>query len=308
MQGEMIYIPREMMGDVARMKAARANGMSYEISYETSYDSKEERTDKEKRTKKEINKKEEKGRGGVNKKIQKNTFFPSFEEVKEYYEEEGFKEFEVEEFFDKYSGNDWKDKDQNPISDWQAVMRNWERYRIDKRNKQQDNEKRRQTKGAGAKNGATREELQQEIIEYLDTHYPVADKGAEAVVAQGMERDATLGEMARVLGTAPVLRVVIKRLFVTGYTMDMKPQMLAPSTLDKTAKRLCEKGWLLTMRQVGDFLQRCMDGVYGDFRGGLKTTTVLPALKQFTMNNSQCIIHNSQLATPSPSAFTMHNV
>jgi len=228
--------------------------------------------------------KEKEERTHTPKKIQKKVFFPSFDEVQKQGLMLGATPEQIEKFFNFYNSMEWRIRD-DEIRNWQSRMKLWlteDKMKMEQL-KQQDNE-RRQTKGAGAKNGATREELQQEIIDYLDTHYPVADKDAEAVVAQGMERDATLGAMARVLGTAPVLRVVIKRLFVTGYAMDLKPQMLNPSTLDKTAKRLCEKGWLLTMRQVVEFLLRCMDGEYGDFRGGLKTTTVLPALRKFTMN------------------------
>jgi len=206
--------------------------------------------------------------------------------VEEYHERIQATGFTAEEFFDYYETYGWRSHEGLPICNWQAVMRTWKkRIERDAKNKQNDEETRQNYKVGKAVE--TREELQQAIIDYLDTHYPVADKDAEEMVARGMDRAATLGEMAARVGTAPVLRVVIKRLFVTGYAMDLKPQMLNPSTLDKTANRLCEKGWLLTMRQVGDFLQRCMDGVYGDFRGGLKTTTVLPALKQFTMNNSQ---------------------
>jgi len=195
-----------------------------------------------------------------NKKSKKETFFiPSFREIEEYHKEINVADFTAEEFYDYYQTFGWLSKEGLPIQDWKAVMRSWVRKNERNNLKQQNDEKKRQTQGAGAQNGTTQEELLQAIIDYLDTHYPVADKSVEYVVAHGMGRDAKLGDMAARLGTAPVLRVVIKRLFVTGYAMDLKPQMLNPSTLDKTANRLCEKGWLLTMRQGLQFQRRCVD-------------------------------------------------
>jgi len=246
---------------------------------------KDERSDKEKRTKKEINKKGERTHTHQ-KKSQKSSFFPSFDEVEEHGLKLGATQEQIDKFYHFYDSMEWRIGDKEMIN-WRSRLKLWladDKYKLDQL-KQQDDEKRRQTQGAGAQNGATREELQQAIIDYLDTHYPVADKSVEYVVAHGMGRDAKLGDMAARLGTAPVLRLVTKKLFVTGYEMDLKPSMLRPQTLDKMTKRLCEKAWLLTMRQVEDFLQRCMDGVYGDFRGGLKTTTVLPALKKFMLCN-----------------------
>jgi len=281
----MAYEMPEEMREEARRSVAKNVAKSVAKNVAKNVALKDERSDKEKRTKKEINKKEEKNCNCNEKKSKKeNSFFPSFEEIEEYHKKVGIKNYTAQEFFDYYETFGWTTKEGRAITNWKAMMRKWitnrERY-LNEQLKQQDDEKRRQTKGAGAKGGATQEELQQEIIDYLDTHYPVADKGAEAMVAQGMGRGATLGEMAARLGQAPVLRLVTKKLFVTGYELDLKPRMLRPQTLEKVAAGLCHSGWQLTIKQVGDFLLQCEEGAFGDFRGGLKKTSVLVALRKF---------------------------
>ena len=51
---------------------------------------------------------------------------PSLEEVREYCQERGSR-IDPEQFVDFYSANGWKQKGGNPVKDWKAAVRTWER-------------------------------------------------------------------------------------------------------------------------------------------------------------------------------------
>lgn len=62
------------------------------------------------------------------KRASKAFFKPTVEEIRAYCEERG-NGIDPEEFFDKYEGNGWVDKNGNPMKDWKATIRTWERWR-----------------------------------------------------------------------------------------------------------------------------------------------------------------------------------
>lgn len=62
------------------------------------------------------------------KRASKAFFKPTVDEIRAYCEERG-NGIDPEEFFDKYEGNGWVDKNGNPMKDWKATIRTWERWR-----------------------------------------------------------------------------------------------------------------------------------------------------------------------------------
>ncbi len=78
---------------------------------------------------KEDNEDKDKGCGGKGKKPKRNVFVkPTVEEVAAYCKERN-NGIDPEAFFDKYEGNGWVHKDGNPVKDWKATVRQWERWR-----------------------------------------------------------------------------------------------------------------------------------------------------------------------------------
>ena len=57
---------------------------------------------------------------------------PTVEEVRTYIEEMGY-HFDPDAFVDHYSGNGWKQTGGNPIKDWKASARTWERREKERR-------------------------------------------------------------------------------------------------------------------------------------------------------------------------------
>ena len=62
------------------------------------------------------------------KKASKAFVKPTVDEIRAYCNERG-NGIDAEEFFDKYEGCGWVDKNGNHMKDWKATIRTWERYR-----------------------------------------------------------------------------------------------------------------------------------------------------------------------------------
>ena len=80
---------------------------------------------------KEDNEDKDKGCGEKGRKPKRNVFVkPTVDEIAAYCRERN-NEIDPEAFFDKYEGNGWVHKDGNPVKDWKATIRQWERWRKD---------------------------------------------------------------------------------------------------------------------------------------------------------------------------------
>ena len=80
---------------------------------------------------KEDNEDKDKGCGEKGRKPKRNVFVkPTVEEIAVYCQERK-NGIDPEAFFDKYEGNGWVHKDGNPVKDWKATIRQWERWRKD---------------------------------------------------------------------------------------------------------------------------------------------------------------------------------
>lgn len=64
------------------------------------------------------------------KKVRKSFVKPTVEEISAYCRERG-NGIDADAFFDKYESNGWVDKNGNPMKDWKATIRTWERWRKD---------------------------------------------------------------------------------------------------------------------------------------------------------------------------------
>jgi hypothetical protein len=78
---------------------------------------------------KEGNGKEGNGKEGDSTTRRRTTIAPSVKEVKAYCEERK-NGIDAEQFVDHYTANGWKQSSGNPIKDWQAAVRTWERNGI----------------------------------------------------------------------------------------------------------------------------------------------------------------------------------
>ncbi|WP_445737616.1 transcriptional regulator [Mariniflexile sp.] len=59
------------------------------------------------------------------KKIKKSQQNPSLEQVKEYFKQEEYSEFEAERFYNYYTSNGWLIGGKTKMIDWNAAARNW---------------------------------------------------------------------------------------------------------------------------------------------------------------------------------------
>ena len=59
------------------------------------------------------------------KKIKKSQQNPSLEQVKEYFKQEEYSEFEAERFYNYYTSNGWLIGGKTKMIDWHAAARNW---------------------------------------------------------------------------------------------------------------------------------------------------------------------------------------
>ena len=112
--------------DASRRKAnnGRAGGMAKQTASKTEANEKQTASKKEKEIEIEIEKELEVKRN-IKEKTPTRFTPPSLEEVKAYCEERRNK-VDPEKWFDHYSANGWK-VGKNPMKDWKASVRYWER-------------------------------------------------------------------------------------------------------------------------------------------------------------------------------------
>lgn len=298
--------------DIHKMVHSTLNG-HHDRNHEEKESEKEERVSPHTPFPKEESEKEERDAttATANKKSKKNVFSedngPLMEEVQAYHKKLKINTFTAGEFYDYYESFDWKTKEGNRVKNWKALMRSW------KRKGERDNESVGDCDGASGngktgfcdgasghgkagfhdgasgnrhgKQGYTAEaDKKKAIVDYLDEHYAVADTAVEAVVGRGMDRNATLRQMANEVGTGAVFRVVIKQLYMLGKAMSASKKTLQPENLDTVAKALLPIAVDHTMQDLQCFFNRCQDGDYGRFLGGLTTMNMVPAFKKWRMN------------------------
>jgi predicted phage replisome organizer len=99
------------------------------------------------------------------KKKRKSKAFikPTVEEIAAYCQERN-NGIDPEAFFDKYESNGWVDKNGNPMKDWKATVRTWERWRKEKRN----TDTQRVGKTVSAQQYAQREYTEAELLSVSD--------------------------------------------------------------------------------------------------------------------------------------------
>lgn len=61
-----------------------------------------------------------------NKSNKKQFIPPTLEEIKQYIKDKGFN-INAKSFYEYYSSNDWKDKNNNPVKNWKLKMITWNR-------------------------------------------------------------------------------------------------------------------------------------------------------------------------------------
>ena len=125
-----VFVNRETDSYDKKISAARKGGLSKkkqneaEVSKECLYKEKEKEQDKDKEQDKEQDNEKEKDETGARAR---EGLSPSKEEIVKYCEKRG-NGVDADAFYDYYDANGWM-VGKNPMRDWKAAVRNWERHR-----------------------------------------------------------------------------------------------------------------------------------------------------------------------------------